>query len=71
MKVETTCKSCSTELIIIENQLNHPGQKTNEDAVCPICENTLLSKKIDGWYFVQTLESEKQPKVEECKYPMP
>jgi DNA-directed RNA polymerase subunit RPC12/RpoP len=65
------CPNCNSKLIIEENSLLFESEKTLEIAFCPICSYELSKDYIDGWYFVQSVESIRKDVVENCTHPMP
>lgn len=67
------CNKCNTSVVIIENELFFSETEKIETAFCPMCNSKIYEGKIDGWYFVQTLENFENDKVTEnkCVYPMP
>lgn len=66
------CIKCNTDNIIIENEMFFSELKVIETANCPICNHKIHEDKIDGWFFVQTLENFEKDKNnnDKCIYPM-
>ena len=68
MQKEIKCKTCKTEIIIVENSLFFSEKKTKVEILCPECKSELESKKTDGWFFVQSkLDFLKEIEIEKKK----
>lgn len=68
MKEIIECKYCHISYVIIENNLFFSEDKLDSDIVCSSCNRIIESRKIDGWFFVQTVEEyEFEEKIEKQK----
>lgn len=67
------CRKCKTDIVIKENELFFSEEENDEVALCPICSSIVFEGRIDGWYFVQTLESFEKENIDKpnCVFPMP
>lgn len=62
------CKTCKTNLVIVEDKLFYSAEKTETDITCPICHSTIETLQTDGWFFIQTAsEYEKEKEIEKNK----
>lgn len=71
----STCKTCKTEFIIIENKLFYTEDEQNQNIYCPICQDIFEEKSTDGWFFIQTkqqfLKDQENANLLTLIHPMP
>lgn len=67
---ELECENCTQKLVIKEQKLFFPEEKSIEDAFCLECEEKVFEGITDGWFTVETV-AKKRTDDKDCKFPMP
>lgn len=55
------CLVCKTTCKITEHGYDIDGCHEREEAICPICSETLCSEVISGYFSVDVVDEDKRP----------